>query len=180
MSWFTITLTPSPDHFFGTVNITANKDAPHFCSLLRTNTGPITQSQNNSHESILNTIIIPPNVASLAADLGSVTSPSPSTAQPVRLSNEYSTRPSGLGAAGKYVAGFLGERAPREAEGLIAAYAQHVYARGEWSRINVYVGGKGRVVLGYRETEDEMEAGEGGLGLKVGVQREKRKKWWSM
>lgn len=58
-----------------------------------------------------------------------------------------------------------------QAFGGIAAHT-----RGEQSKISV-TAGKGRVVIGYRESLDEEKAR--GMGLKVGVKEGKGKKgWW--
>jgi hypothetical protein len=50
------------------------------------------------------------------------------------------------------------------------------HTRGEMSKVTISAG-KGRVVLGYRESRDEEEAKA--LGLVVGAQgTQKRKRWW--
>ena len=57
---------------------------------------------------------------------------------------------------------------------VVAGYAHHT--RGEQSKIAV-TSGKGRVVIGFRETEDEEQAGR--MRLMVGAQSGgRKKKWW--
>jgi hypothetical protein len=57
---------------------------------------------------------------------------------------------------------------------VVGGFASHT--RGEMSKVTVNAG-KGRVVVGYRDSRDEAEAN--GLGLVVGAQgTQKRKRWW--
>lgn len=50
-------------------------------------------------------------------------------------------------------------------------------AQGESSRVTITSQGKGKVVLGYRETGDELEVKA--LGVMVGMEgQERKRRWW--
>lgn len=75
------------------------------------------------------------------------------------------------GNAGKkrWVPEFL--RSPEEPIGT-----QGGHIGGDWSKVDITQGGKGKVILGYRD-EDESEVME--AGVRVGMEgQEKKKRWW--
>ena len=160
-----------PEDFFGTVHV-SSPTPPHFCRLLSYNTAQTA----HPNEVFWSTFIVPPDIAILAASSGSVTTSDPSSAQLTpRERKARAARPlehkASLGTA-KYMPDFLKAQDPI-IDQVVAAYAAHT--RGEWSKVHITnMGSKGRVVLGYRESEDEAEVGE--MGLRVGVQHEKRKR----
>ena len=167
-------LTHRPEDFFGTIHV-SSANAPHFCRLLSYNKAQTARPT----ETFFSTFIVPPDIAILAAAYGSVTESNPSTAQlsakerKARAAKPIEHRAT-LGGS-KIMPDFLKAQDPM-IDQVVAAYAAHT--RGEWSKVHVTnMGAKGRVVFGYRETGDEVEVNE--MGLRVGVQHEKRKRWWS-
>lgn len=163
-----------PADFFGTIHV-SSPSAPHFCRLVGYNKARTA----NPNEVFWSTFIVPPDISILASAHGSVTNSKPSVAELTPRERKIrAARPvehkAALGTA-KYMPDFLKGQDPM-VDQVISAYAAHT--RGEWSKVHVTnMGSKGRIVFGYRESEDEEEIRE--MGLRVGVQHEKRRRWWN-
>lgn len=162
-----------PEDYFGTIHV-SSPVSPHFCRLVSYNKARTA----HPNDVFWSTFVVPPDISILANAHGSVTDSEPSVAELTpRERKARAARPiehkSTLGTS-KYMPDFMRGQDPMMDQ-IIAAYAAHT--RGEWSKIHVSnMGNKGRVVFGYRESEDEGEIKE--MGLRVGVEHEKRKRWW--
>lgn len=143
------------------LNVTTPGPAPHFCRSMP----PTMSAISHPYETFYSTFLAPPSkIPTHLLQPGS---------DPEATAAAGAARPHQHTAARKrqqWVPEFL--RSSEDYMGLMALTG------GEWSKINVnHASGKGRIVLGYRETEDEAEIK--GLGLKVGMHgQERRKKWW--